>query len=219
MEPIKTAVVTGQHPFDARGFARLFRGLEGIDAYIQHMEEYTADPAKLWDWYDVVVFYNMHRGMPSSNGAWHDKRTQTAMERLGETEQGILVLHHALLAFPDWPLWAELVGIEDRSFGFDHAQSLHIEIANPHHPITRGLIAWNMVDETYSMNGAGPDSDILLTTDHPKSMRTLAWTRQYNNAPVFCLQLGHDDEAWRDESFRTVLARGIHWLVGITPGN
>jgi len=52
MEPVKTAVVTGRHPFDARGFAELFRSLEGVDPYIQHMEEFSADPAQLRDWYD-----------------------------------------------------------------------------------------------------------------------------------------------------------------------
>ncbi|MGD8237636.1 MAG: hypothetical protein PVH68_03740 [Armatimonadota bacterium] len=45
-------------------------------------------------------------------------------------------------------------------------------------------------------------------------MKTLAWTRRHRNAPLFCLQLGHDDEPWRNESFRTVLQRGIHWLAG-----
>jgi type 1 glutamine amidotransferase len=214
MALVKTAVVTGQHPFDTRGFTQMFRSLEGVDAYVQHMEEFAADPGKLLDWYDVVVFYNMHREMPSADGAWHDKRVQAAMERLGETEQGILVFHHALLAFPDWAPWTELVGIEDRSFGYDHGQFLHIDIANRDHPITDGLSAWDMVDETYSMNSPGPDSEALLTTDHPKSMKTLAWTRQYKNAPVFCLQLGHDDEAYRNDNLRRVLQRGIRWLAG-----
>ena len=214
MDPIKTAVVTGRHPFDARGFAQLFRSLEGVDAYIQHMEEYTTDPGKIQDWYDVVVFYNMDRTMPPSDGQWHERRTRAALERLGETKQGILLLHHAILAFPDWEPWIEMVGIEDRSFGFDHDQSLHIEIANPEHPITRGLAAWDMVDETYSMGAPGPDSEVLLTTDHPKSMKVLGWTRRCRNAPVFCFQCGHDDQAWSNESFRAVLARGIHWLAG-----
>ena len=30
VEPIKVAVITGHHPFDVRGFAELFRGLDGI---------------------------------------------------------------------------------------------------------------------------------------------------------------------------------------------
>jgi type 1 glutamine amidotransferase len=217
MAPIRTAVVTGRHPFDARGFAELFRSLDGIDAYIQHMEEFTADPGRLRDWYDVVVFYNMHRETPTGKGPWYEKSTKAALERLGESDQGMLMLHHAILAFPEWPMWSEIVGIEDRRFGFHIGESIHVEVAKPDHPITKGLTAWDTVDETYEMNDAGPGSEVLLTTEHPKSMKTLAWTRQYRNAAVLCLQPGHDDAGWRSQSFRTVLERGIHWLAGRLP--
>jgi hypothetical protein len=105
---VKTAVVTGQHPFHARGLTRLFRALEGVDAYTQHMGDFAADPAKLRDWYDVVVFYNMHRETPTDAGPWHEKNIRAAMETLGETDQGIPILHHPILAFLDWPMWAEL---------------------------------------------------------------------------------------------------------------
>ena len=68
-----------------------------------------------------------------------------------------------------------------------------------------------MIDETYTMTDAGADSQVLLTYDHPKSMRTIAWTRQYGHSPVFNYQAGHDNDTWQDEHFRTVLRRGILW--------
>ena len=71
-----------------------------------------------------------------------------------------------------------------------------------------------MVDETYAMNDAGQGSDILLTTDHPKSMHTIAWTRQFKQARVFCLASGHDNRTYLDPSFRAVVARAIRWLAG-----
>jgi type 1 glutamine amidotransferase len=71
-----------------------------------------------------------------------------------------------------------------------------------------------MVDETYDMPEAGEGCEVLLTTAHPKSVRTLAWTRQYGNSKVFCYQSGHDNAAWSDESFRQVLSRGILWTAG-----
>ena len=79
--------------------------------------------------------------------------------------------------------------------------------------ITRGVAAWQMIDETYTMADAGADSEILLTTRHPKSMRTLAWTRTHNNARVFCFQSGHDNQTWQNRAFREVLSRGIHWTA------
>jgi type 1 glutamine amidotransferase len=55
---------------------------------------------------------------------------------------------------------------------------------------------------------------VLLTTDHPKSMKTLGWVRQHRNARVFCLQSGHDGVTWASPEFRTVLERGIRWCAG-----
>ncbi len=71
-----------------------------------------------------------------------------------------------------------------------------------------------MVDEAYAMEAIAGDSEILLTADHPLSMKAIAWTREYGRARVFCYQSGHDGQAYRNPSFRTVLARGIRWTAG-----
>jgi uncharacterized protein len=57
------------------------------------------------------------------------------------------------------------------------------------------------------------DSHVLLTTEHPKCTRTVAWTRQLGKSRVFGLQSGHDTAAFSNPSFRTVLQRGIAWLA------
>ena len=210
---IKTAVVTGQHPFDVPGFHAAFRSLPEIDFYPQHMEDFCAAAADVRESYDAVIFYNFHQATPTGEGPWWEAGMKGALDRLGETEHGIVVLHHAVLAFPEWDLWTELVGIEDRSFSFHIGETLKIEIANADHPVTQGLESWEMVDETYRMDSPGDDSEALLTTDHKKSMRVVGWTRRFRNARVFCLQLGHDDRAYADPSFRQVLEQGIGWVA------
>ena len=210
---IRVAVVTGHHFYDVPGFHRLSQSLPEVDAYIQPMEDWSFDAAKVRDLYDVVLFYNMHTKTPTEQDPSPFQKMKEALESLGGSEQGILVLHHAVLAFMKWPLWSELVGIQDRSFGFFPGQTLRVEIANPDHPITEGLESWEILDETYTMDAAGEGSEILLTTDHPKSARTIAWTRQYKKSRVFCLQLGHDNLAWVSPGFRTALARGIQWCA------
>ena len=214
-EPVKTAVVTGHHPADMRGLTRLFRGLDGVDAYIQHMEDFSADVGGVRDWYDAVVFYNMHGGSPADDGPWYASRTREAMERLGRTEQGVVLLHHGILAFLEWDFWSKLAGIPDRTFtSYAHDQKLRIHVENADHPITAGLSDWEMIDETYEMASAGEGNEILLTTDHPECMRTIAWTRTFDKARVFCLQSGHDDQTFVDPNFREVLRRGILWSAG-----
>jgi type 1 glutamine amidotransferase len=70
-----------------------------------------------------------------------------------------------------------------------------------------------MIDKTYLMNDAGSDSEVLLTTDNPRSMKTLAWTRQYKKARVFCYQAGHDNQTYTDPNFRRIVSQGIKWLA------
>ena len=211
--PVKTAVVTGGHPFDVVNFHHLCEGLEGVRAYVQHIDDFASSSEQERDSYECVVFYTMLREVPDDAGPGYAGKPRTALEHLGETRQGILLLHHAILGSAGWPLWNAMVGIEDRSFGYHHDQSVHVEMANREHPITRGVAAWQMIDETYTMADAGEDSEVLLTTSHPKSMRTLAWTRTHKNARVFCYQCGHDNQTWVNGEFREILRRGIQWCA------
>jgi type 1 glutamine amidotransferase len=186
-----------------------------VDAYIQHLDDFGSSPREVRDSYDAVLFFGMPTETPTDDQPWFKGKPKTALERLGETGQGIVILHHGSLAYRDWPLWSDIVGIQDRSFGYHPNQTLHVEIASPQHPITVGISPWDIVDETYAMDDAGPGSEILLTVDHPKCMKTIAWTRKHRNARVLCLQLGHDNQAWADPTFRTVLTRGVHWVAGL----
>ena len=213
-KPVKTAVVTGGHSYDVVNFRDLFHELRGVKGYVQHIDDFASSPQEVRDSYECVVFYTMLRKEPDDAGQPnYAGKPRAALEHLGESGQGILVLHHAILGSAGWPLWNELVGIRDRSFGYHHDESVRVEMADGTHPITHGLAPWEMIDETYTMADPGTDSTVLLTTRHPKSMRTLGWTRTHKNARVFCFQCGHDNQTWENAGFREVLRRGIHWCA------
>jgi uncharacterized protein len=216
MTGIKTAVVTGRHPYDLPAFQAVFRSIAEIDFYPQHLEDFVADEGKIRSRYDVVVFYNFHQETPTTGKEWENNATREALEKLGENTQGILILHHALLAWKQWQLWTDITGVKDRSFGYYHDQSLHVHVADSNHPITQGMSDWDMVDETYTMSDARPEDGnrILLTVDHPLSMKTLAWTRQYRRSRVFCWESGHDAETFVNPNFRLIMSRAIQWLAG-----
>lgn len=143
-----------------------------------------------------------------------------ALESLGENGQGIFMLHHSLTAFPDWQYWLDICGMRDPRVAPQPGppsrvdQRLRIEIADPDHPITKGMPSWEMVDETYNMRDAAEGNHLLLTTDHPECMRTIAWTRRHKSAHVFSLQSGHDNQTYANPQFRGVIARSIQWLAG-----
>ena len=225
---LKVAVITGGHGFDVQGFHHLFRCLSGIDAYIQHLYDFASIPASIGltegsDFhpdkarrsYDVILFYCMLEGAPLDDDIpWYHGAPQAALNELRHSKQGIFVLHHAFLNYPKSSEWDDIVGIDNRSIQQWHfGQKLEVQIANPQHPITEGLEAFECVDESYIMPEPGDDSEILLTVDHPNSMRRIAWSRQYGESRVFCLQLGHDKLVWSNPTFQALIERGIRWCA------
>lgn len=211
--PLKTAVVTGGHPYDVPSFLGMWRALPGIDAYPQDLENFFFDWGNARRAYDAVVFYNMHMKDTDLYPAFAPHILPLLNELGTVPGQGIVMLHHAILAFPENTMWSEMVGIEDRSFGYHGGQQIAVESAADH-PITQGTSPFTIADETYTMAEPGADSTVLLTTTHTPSMRALAWARRWREANVFCLQHGHDALAWNDPNFRRVLERGIKWSAG-----
>jgi len=212
-EKIDVAVITGAKAHDVIGFHKLFADLPGINGFIQHIDDFASTPEKVRDGYDVVLFYFMMPDAPTDDGVpGYCGRPKSALGRLGQTQQGIVVLHHALLAYPQWPVWNGIVGIPDRRLSqYKHDEKIAITVADQTHPITQDLSDWTMVDETYQMADAVGDNHILLKTNHNQSMQTIAWTRTHKSNRIFCLQSGHDSQTWEDRNFKTVLQRGIFW--------
>lgn len=213
-DPIKVAVITGHHPFDVIDFQELFRGMPGLECYHQNMEEFINDTGRGMSSYDVLLFYCMHKQYPKDCGFLNEQKIKEALGKLGESKQGLFILHHALCAFPDWEWWSEICGIHDRGVQGISFDTIEIQVAEPAHPITRGMDPWRFHDELYLMQNAGDGCEVLLTTNHPQSMKTIAWTRRFKNAKVFCYQSGHDAEAFTEANFIRIVARGLLWLAG-----
>ncbi len=211
MDKIRTAIITGGHDFEVIPFHHLFRSFDSIDPYIQHMEDFASSSQEVREWYDVVLFYNMYKGHPTEQGPGKQK---PALEQLGRTEQGIVVLHHAVLSYQGWEIWEDIVDRDTGGFQFHHDQELPVSVADQEHAITQGLDDWTMQDETYELNAAGQESHVLLQTSCPNSVGNLAWVRRYRNSRVFCFFCGHDHVAWENPNFATVLHRGIEWTCG-----
>ena len=199
------AVVTGEHGFREKDFDAVFQSMEGIAFVREDLDVFVNDPDQKE--YDTVVFYNFHRPYPTETQA-------KAILSLTERGQGLVILHHAILAFPEWDAYSDMCGVDERAdFGYFPKQTLQVQVPDPTHPITEGLIDWEMGDETYTMKSAGEDSIILLTVDHPNSMDVLGWAREYGNSRIFCLQSGHDNVTYSNPNFREVLRRGIEWCA------
>ena len=218
-QALRIAVVTGGHAFDVPNFYRLFRQMSGVDAYPQHIEHFASSPQEVRDSYDAIVFYGMDQGVPEEEGRRAGGNPKAAIERLIEQGQGIVVLHHALLAWEKWDLWNQVIGFNNRNFKYKEGLNLEIEVGDERHAITEDIEGFAIVDEGYVLRGDHDgEGTVLMTTDHEDAMDQVAWARQQGKSRVFCLALGHDNVAWGNPGFREILHRGIAWSAGKTVG-
>jgi type 1 glutamine amidotransferase len=217
---LRVAVVTGGHAFDVPNFYRLLRQLPGIDAYPQHLEHFASSPEEVRDAYDAVVFYGMDQGVPEEEGRRAAGNPRAAIQRIVEQGQGVVIMHHALLAWEKWDFWNDLIGFDNRNFRYKEGLDLNVQVADRAHPVNQGASGFKIIDEGYVLHGTYDDQGtVLLTVDHEDAMEQVAWAREHGECRVLCLTLGHDNQAWTNPAFRDTLARGIAWSAANQSAN
>ncbi len=205
--PIRVLVATGGHTYPT-SFYTVFEQ-PGItwDHAVSSEEAYRAD---LRDRYDVLVLHDMSKGL-SETGRQH-------LRAFAEAGKGIVVVHHAIVSYPDWDWYRDLIGgryLEQAQAGlpassYRHDEQMRIAIARAH-PVTAGLSPFTVGDETYRGMWLAPTNTVLLTTDNPTGDPPVAWVSDYPRSRVVTIQLGHGPESHRDASYRRLVLNAITW--------
>jgi type 1 glutamine amidotransferase len=213
---LQVLVVTGGHDFDRPALQAMFGSFEGIDyREVQHPEAndlYAPEAARS---YDVLVFYDLNQQITAEQ--------QAALLALLRAGKGLVVLHHALADYQAWDEWRLVVGgrfhlapVERKgrttpASTYRHDVDIPVVVADTTHPVTEGLTDFTVHDEVYGGYEVLPKVHRLLTTDHPESSRALAWTKRYGKARVVAIQLGHDNGAYANPSYRRLVSQAIRW--------
>ncbi|HXY42959.1 MAG TPA: ThuA domain-containing protein [Acidimicrobiales bacterium] len=167
VDSLKVLVVTGGHPFEREPFLAIFDALPGI--VWQHDQPPEARdhfrPDKVGE-FDAIVCYDM-QGIVFNKPNLPELLTPPpqyaqAFSQMLEAGQGIVFLHHAMSAWPTWPLWAEVVGGRWNyvpselngtiwpASGYTREVEHHISCIDPSHPICAGIEdGFDIVDEIY----------------------------------------------------------------------
>ena len=114
--------------------------------------------------YDAIVLYNFEK-KPS------EKQRENFL-KLMDRGVGLVVLHHGLHAYRDWPEYQKIAGIT--SFVTDAKDNVNytIHVEDPQHPIVKGLQDFAVKDETYHGNQADPKVHVILTTNEPTNYQS-----------------------------------------------
>ncbi len=210
--PLRLLVVTGGHDYPT-SFYTLFEepGKFHWDHAISNHEAFRSD---LREKYDVLVLYDMSTEISEA-----EKKN---LADFLESGKGMVVLHHAILDYPQWEWWwRDVVGgkyLSNPEGGMPastylHDQEIEVEPALKH-PILTGIGRMRLVDETYKGMWISPQVTALLKTQNPTSDPLVAWISPYEKSRVVYIQLGHGEPAHRNPGYRQLVHNAILWSAG-----
>ncbi|MEM7003070.1 MAG: ThuA domain-containing protein [Pseudomonadota bacterium] len=118
MTDIQVLIVSKGHDYVRDSFMAMFNNMPGITTTLveQPAAQVVLQPGNV-DPYDVIFFYDMS-GIPGV-GLLHDGADNTgkppadyvaAIEALVQAGKGLLLVNHATVSWPLWPLWREIHG-------------------------------------------------------------------------------------------------------------
>jgi type 1 glutamine amidotransferase len=216
---IRVLIVTGGHDFDRKGFFALWDTFGNVAwreaTQGKSSEAFTAENLENCD---VVALYDMVQPITDEQKA--------AFLGFLQRGGGLVALHHCIASYQQWDRFHEIIGgkyllndevREGRKIpksDYEHDIDLNVQIADPKHPITRGIKGFATHDEIYKGVVVDPEAHVLLTTDHPESGKKLAWTRREGKARVVYIQLGHDNQAYSNPNYRRIVRRAVAWAAG-----
>jgi len=187
-DALKLLVVTRGHAFDRSAFMAMFDDDRGLDAVAvdQPAAQILLRPEHVAD-YDAVLFYDMWGiALPGQPPIEPPADYAESVSALLEAGTGIVLLNHALISWPAWPLWRELSatsfllseamlgGTLTPGSGFrggagqpDRNTSMTLRAELPGHPVLAGLEdGFTITDELY-LKTPGFERDVvpLLRSD------------------------------------------------------
>jgi len=215
---IRVLVVTGGHDFEHDQFFQIFKDNPGITfEALEHPNAQAHFSAEAGTQYDVIVLYDFHQEITEQAKA-------DFVARLKEGK-GLVVLHHAIADYQDWPEYQKIIGahyylqpmvvdgVQKARSAYKHGMHFTVQVADPNHPVTRGVHDYENHDETYKWFDVAPEVHPLLTTDEPESNKIIGWAKTYAAARVVYLQSGHDHFAYENPNYRQIVRQAIRWTA------
>jgi len=217
--PLRALVVTGGHDFETEAFFAMFERMEQVQVTaVAHPDAHRMFQADQADAYDVIVLYDLWQPITEEAKADFTARLQEG--------KGLVALHHCLASYQAWDEYERIIGGKyilpesvkaekgEKASRYQHGVDLDVHVADPDHPVTRGLSDFSIHDETYGDYTVRPDAQVLLTTEDPSSTPSICWAKTYGDkARVVYLQLGHDHFAYEHPAYQKLLAQALRWTA------
>lgn len=168
MDPVRVAIVTKGHPFEAEPFFAVFDAMDGIEwTHVEHPDALELVQPERAAEFDVFVMYDMPgitftQGEPPAEFPDPPEGYLDAFRALLDAGQPMIFLHHAIAGWPATEEYAHIVGgrfhyqpavLGGQAYpdsGYRHDVTHTVEVLDADHPICAGLDAtFDITDELY----------------------------------------------------------------------
>lgn len=209
---LKVLIITGGHGFEREAFFEMFKSYENITYQeVKHpmANQYLSE--QLARYFDVLVFYDMYNKI--------SEEEKSNFLKLCRNGKAMVFLHHSLVSYQHWPEFQQIIGgkyhqkasDEHAASTYKHDVNIQVKVAQPNHPILKGINDFEIFDEVYGNFSVNQEVIPLLTTDHPESSKNIAWINEYEHSKIVYIQLGHDHHAYENTTYRKLLQQAIWW--------
>ncbi|MGD9645023.1 MAG: ThuA domain-containing protein [Pirellulales bacterium] len=197
--------------------AKCLRQTEGVEPVVSR--GWPTDAAVAAGASSIVVY------VPWGANTLFEGPQRGQVKQLLDDGAGLVALHWATGAEKDeyGQLWLDQLG---GWFHTDFSPIQHLErrlhIADPHHPIARGVSDFTLFDEFYFKLRFADGAKPLVTVDFEGSPQTIAWTYVRPGSQAddkagrsFGCDAGHYHKNFGNDYFRRLVINGILWTAHV----
>jgi type 1 glutamine amidotransferase len=161
---------------------------------------------------DLVVL-NFHLGDLNWKLGWIEPAQVSGLIEAVRNGTGLAGVHAGLGdAFRNEVEFQYMVGGQWVAHPGDDGVAYDVDIADPDHPITRGVESFPVVSEKYFMH-MDPGVHVLATTAFGETAMPVAWTKTYQKGKVFYCSLGHTPEIVSMPPVLKMVTQGFLWAA------
>ena len=154
---------------------------------------------------------NWPQGYEKPYVQWITDEQQQAMADFVRAGGGFLALHNCTGIYPpDGPYYEVLAGQYN---GHSPIEPFEVQVADPHHPVTRGVGPYRILDEQHYPTFDEKRVKLLLRSRSRHGEYPAGWAYEYGKGRVCYLANGHTPEAIEHPMFQLLMRNAIRWCL------